>query len=263
MPLLWSVTLIWLCRSQTLCANKESYCLRGLSVNDFNSGISNRYVYSGTLNGCSYFKSFDGLLFLFRSQAGNWIINTNTESGYTAYCSESQLDDCGASKWNYYDGTIPATYIKSQLQIQSCSYNNTQCSQTYSSNDTFCIAHTDHLSSNSAVAGKYIFKGCYMNQPAFQHIVDQGINFTIFWNDVLSIWPISSAIGSIDRYGYCSKSNIIECTNNWVIGAVFTSITISGFCTSYVNIFLSNLIACYYSNILILYQIRLRSKCDI
>ena len=88
-----------------------------------------------------------------------------------------------------------------------------------------------------------------MNQPYFIQPVNTSniISYdTILWDDILSVWHISSEISSAGDaiYAYCAKSDIDQCSNKWHAfegidsGYHLDDIITSGNCSSYVNIVL-------------------------
>ena len=71
-------------KSQFACANEESYCLSGLQLNDFNDLICTQYLYQGTINDCSYYKSIDVIYLYWNLNSQSWL-TANNVSNNTAY----------------------------------------------------------------------------------------------------------------------------------------------------------------------------------
>ena len=230
------------------CAYGYSYCLSGLKIDDFNSFICTQYLSETplTFNNCSYFKSLDGIFIYKDTTTRYWLVHTNISNSIAyAYCKEDILDNCGKSKWYYFDGK--STNINHNMEVKQCSYNNTLCEASHSENDTYCIANTTHRSINAVISGQYAFKGCHMEQPYFVQPInfttDGIVNFTISWDDILTSWCIDNALGSAYiHYAYCTKSEITECDGNWYVydgsgqGSNLDKNVKSGYCNSFVLI---------------------------
>jgi len=205
-----------------LCAKSQSYCLIGLNYGDHSDGICNQYIHAGTLNSCSYFATADGLYLYWYPLTSKWMISgVPGDSASAAYCKASQLDDCIKYQWYYSEGY--GWFINPNLQIQECYYSNFDCSASFNSTDTYCIANTEHREWNVNLRGKYFFEGCFMNQPYFVHTVhytdDTHINFTLQWDDILSVWHISGTVqsGAYAVYAYCKEMELKDCDKNWYI----------------------------------------------
>ena len=98
------------------------------------------------------------------------------------------------------------------------------------------------------------FKGCHMNQPYYvqsEIYIDTETtfdlltrNYTLHWNDLLSIWGIGNYIGANSYYAYCTQSNLANCNKRWIIyddyvgESVLDSVVQSGYCDSYVGLFI-------------------------
>eukprot|EP01084_Bolivina_argentea_P252643 424098_1 len=222
--------LMLLCRDSNsqACTEQQSYCLKGLDIRDYGSLICNQYEYEGILNNCSYFKSIDSLYLYWNNDNSAWYIHNNMQDGqYVAYCNKTLLDDCIRSTWYYFNGT--ETKLYNDLYIQSCTYNNDECLAAYTSNDSYCVTNTRHFIMNSAISGSYTFAGCHMNQPYFVQpkiIFNIPYNFTLQYDDMLSVWHITNSLRSAGAgiYSYCTRDDISRCNSYWYIwdGTNFT-----------------------------------------
>ena len=123
--ILWRVVC-----SQCFTSGANSYCLSGLNITDHNAVIISQYTIDGTINGCDYFKSYEGEFLSWNAYHDRWMITTTpgNSSGY-AYCLEVRLDDCGNGHWHYYDGSTFS--LNPKLSIVPCSYNNAACLTSY------------------------------------------------------------------------------------------------------------------------------------
>jgi hypothetical protein len=235
--------------SAQLCASSPSYCLSGLSLFDNYDSICTQYKWAGSLNGCAYFESIHGGVYLWwyvpptgSSSPARWTVSPELNSDvFIAYCTEPSLDDCTSSKWYHYDGS--QTYLNQNMRIEACEYDNAQCLASYTSNHSFCLSDTKHREFNKDLAGSYLFSGCLMNQPYFVRKVTStasnvSYNIIVQWDDVLAVWHISTTFGSAGGAisAYCLESNLSDCSQNWYIhdgdGVTLTldQKVMSGFC---------------------------------
>eukprot|EP01084_Bolivina_argentea_P279995 478750_1 len=96
------------------CTLSEEYCVRG-SIYDW---VNGKFTLQGTHEGCNYFSSYDNGIFKYLhwdSQHSLWIISGSLDqtidtndiwksTSRTAYCQQSDLEQCGWAQWWIRDG---------------------------------------------------------------------------------------------------------------------------------------------------------------
>eukprot|EP01084_Bolivina_argentea_P301831 520837_1 len=217
----------------------DSYCFSGINIDyDWAPFIASRYIYSGTYNSRPYFTNIQSHIYTayLRYKSPYWYIEGS--SGYWAYCTQQNLDDCVYGTWYRYNGE--STPLDNRVTLYQCNYDNTNCLtnnqhiiNNKKHNESRICIETTNSNVDVIFSGKYVMTGCQEERPYYIHdgydiTGYYGTFTTLSWDNEINIWYIGKNYSIAPGGGnilYCQRDNLQDCSNNWNIFNIYNSYT--------------------------------------